>query len=117
MKIKNLHMKNFKNFIQNLEKRTMFFIYVFITIGLTIFNSSTDKFENGYLFFISFSLGLSLYMLILVLLLRGIYNLEGLPRIPFFLMKYTFYFMIPIISCAPFLYLWAMRDVISQLKW
>jgi hypothetical protein len=117
MEIKNLHMKNFKNFIQNLEKRTMFFIYVFIMIGLTICNSSADKFENGYLFFFSFSLGLSLYMLILVLLLRGIFYLEGLPRFPFYLMKYTFYFMILIFSSAPFFYLWAMRHVISQLKW
>jgi hypothetical protein len=110
-------MKNFKNFIQNLEKRTMFFIYVFVMIGMTICNSSTDKFENGYLFFFSFSLGLSLYMLILVSLLRGLYNLEGLPRIPFFIMKYTYYFMIPIVSSAPFLYLWGMRHVISHLKW
>jgi hypothetical protein len=86
-------------------------------IGLTICNTSTDKFENGYLFFFSFSLGLSLYMLILVLLLRGIFYLEGLPRFPFYLMKYTFYFMILIFSSAPFLYLWAMRDVISHLKW
>jgi hypothetical protein len=110
-------MKNLKNFIQNLEKRTMFFIYVFIMIGLTICNSSKYKFENGYLFFFSFSIGLSLYMLILVLLFRGIYYLEGLPRNPFHLMKYTFYFMILIISSAPFLYLWGMRHIISHLKW
>jgi len=110
-------MKNFKNFIQNLEKKTMFFIYVFIMISLTIANSSKYKFENGYLFFFSFFFILSLYMLILVLLLRGIYILEGLPRSPLFLMKYTLYFMIPIIFSAPFLYLWGMRHVISQLKW
>ena len=117
MEIKNLHMKNFKNFIQNLDKKTMLFIYLFAMITLTIFNSSKYKFENGYLFFFSFSIGLSLYMLILVLLFRGIYYLEGLPRYPFHLMKYTFYFLIFVFGSAPFLYLWGMRHVISHLKW
>jgi hypothetical protein len=110
-------MKNFKNFIQNLEKKTMFLIYALTMISLTIANSSKHIFINGYLFFFSFFSILSLYMLILVLLFRGIFNLGGPPRSPFHLMKYSFYFMILIVSSVPFLYLWAMRDVISHLKW
>ena len=110
-------MKNFKKYIQNLDKKLLFLIYVLTMISLTIINSSMHKFENGYLFFLSFFFILLLYMLILVLLFRGIYYLEGPPRHPFHLMKYSYYFMILIVSSVPFLYLWAMRDVISHLKW
>ena len=117
MEIKNVHMKKFKNYIQNLDKKILFLIYVLTMISLTIINSSMHKFENGYLFFLSFFFILLLYMLILVLLFRGIYNLKGPPRSPFHLLKYSFYFIMLFISSAPFLYLWAMRDVISHLKW
>ena len=110
-------MKNLKNYIQNLRFKTFFLIYVICMINVMFANSSKDIFNNGYHFFYFFFSILPVYMLILVLLFRGIYSLEGHPRSPFFLLKYSFYFMIPIISSAPFLYLWAMRDVISQLKW
>ena len=117
MEIKNLHMKNFKNYIQKLDKKILFLIYVLTMICLTIINSSKHKFENGYLFFLFFSFILLLYMLILVLLFLGIYYLEGPPRDPFHLLKYSFYFLIFVFGSAPFLYLWGMRDVISHLKW
>jgi hypothetical protein len=117
MEIKNLHMKNFKNYIQNLRFKTFFLFYVICMINVMFANSSKDIFKNGYHFFYFFFSILPVYMLILVLLFRGIYNLEGHPRSPFFLLKYSFYFMIPIISSAPFFYLWAMRHVISHLKW
>ena len=110
-------MKNFKNYIQNLDKKILFLIYVLTMISLTIINSSMHKFENGYLFFLSFFFILLLYMLILVLLFRGIYFLERTPRFPFHLMKYSFYFLIFVFGSAPFVYLWAMRHVISHLKW
>ena len=50
-------------------------------------------------------------------MLRIVYQLEGPPRSPFYLLKYSYYFIILIVSSAPFLYLWGMRDVISHLKW
>ena len=117
MEIKNLNMKNFKNYIQNLRFKTFFLLYVICMINVMFANSSKHIFKDGYHFFYFFFSILPIYMLILVLLFRGIYSLEGPPRSPFFLMKYSFYFMIPIISSAPFLYLWGMRDVISHLKW
>ena len=117
MEIKNLNMKILKNYIQNLRFKTFFLFYVICMINMMFANSSKHIFNNGYHFFYFFFSILPIYMLILVLLFRGIYSLEGPPRSPFFLMKYSFYFMIPIISSAPFLYLWAMRHVISQLKW
>jgi hypothetical protein len=117
MEIKNLNMKILKNYIQNLRLKTIFLFYVICMINVMFANSSKHIFKDGYHFFYFFFSILPIYMLILVLLFRGIYSLEGPPRSPFFLMKYSFYFMIPIISSAPFLYLWAMRHVISQLKW
>ena len=110
-------MKNLKNYIQNLCFKTFFIFYVICMINVMFANSSKHIFKIGYHFFYSFFSILPVYMLILVLLFRGIYNLEGPPRSPFHLLKYSFYFMILIVSSAPFLYLWSMRDVISQLKW
>jgi hypothetical protein len=117
MEIKNLHMKNLKNYIQNLRFKTFFLFYVICIINVMFANSSKDIFKNGYHFFYFFFSILPVYMLILVLLFRGIYYLECPTRHPFHLMKYSYYFMILIVSSVPFLYLWAMRDVISNLKW
>jgi ABC-type dipeptide/oligopeptide/nickel transport system permease component len=110
-------MKNLKNYIQNLRLKTFFLIYVICMINVMIANSSKDLFKNGYHFFYSFFSVLPIYILGVVFMLRLVYKLEGLPRFPFYLMKYTFYFLIIIFSSAPFFYLWAMRHVISHLKW
>ena len=110
-------MKILKNYIQNLHFKTFILIYVICMINVMFANSSKHIFKNGYHFFYFFFSILPIYMLILVLLFRGIYYLEGPPRHPFHLMKYSYYFMILIVSSVPFLYLWAMRDVISHLKW
>ena len=117
MEIKNLHMKNLKNYIQNIRFKTFFLFYVICMINVTFANSSKHIFKNGYHFFYSFFSILPVYILGVVLLFRGIYYLEGTPRVPFYLMKYSFYFLIFVFGSAPFLYLWAMRDVISHLKW
>jgi hypothetical protein len=55
--------------------------------------------------------------MLVVIMFKGIFELEGPPRDPFYLMKYPSYFMIMVFGSAPFLYLWGMRDVISHLKW
>ena len=110
-------MKNLKNNLQNLRFKTFFLIYVICMINVMFANSSKYIFKNGYHFFYSFFSILPVYILGVVLLFRGIYYLEGTPRVPFYLMKYSFYFLIFVFGSAPFLYLWAMRDVISHLKW
>jgi hypothetical protein len=110
-------MKNLKNYILNLRLRTFFLFYVICMINVMFANSSKHLFKNGYHFFYSFFSTLPVYILGVVLLFRGIYYLEGTPRVPFYLMKYSFYFLIFVFGSAPFLYLWAMRDVISHLKW
>jgi hypothetical protein len=117
MEIKNLHMKNLKNYIQNLRFKTFFLFYVICMINVMFANSSKYIFKNGYHFFYSFFSILPVYILGVVFMLRLVYELEGPPRSPFYLLKYTFYFMILILSSAPFLYLWGMRDVIRHLKW
>jgi ABC-type dipeptide/oligopeptide/nickel transport system permease component len=117
MEIKNLHMKNLKNYIQNLRFKTFFLFYVICMINVMFANSSKHIFKNGYHFFYSFFSILPVYILGVVFMLRLVYELEGPPRSPIYLLKYSFYFMILILSSAPFLYLWGMRDVISQLKW
>lgn len=117
MEIKNLHMKNLKNYIQNLRFKTFFLIYVICMINVMFANSSKDIFNNGYHFFYFFFSILPVYILGVVFMLRLVYELERQPRSPIYLLKYSFYFMILILSSAPFLYLWGMRHVISHLKW
>ena len=118
MVIKNDKMKNFKNFIQNLDKKKLFLLNLFFNSNLFIaFIFTNHRFENGYHFFYLFFSILPVGMLIIFLMLRSIYQLQGPPRHPFHLMKYSAYFIILLVSSAPFLYLWGMRDVISQLKW
>ena len=110
-------MKKLKNYIQNLRFKTFYIFFVICMINVMFVDSSKHLFTNGYLFFYSFFSILPVYILGVVFMLRLVYELEGPPRSPIFLLKYSFYFMILILSTAPFLYLWAMRDVISHLKW
>ena len=81
------------------------------------FSYRKDMFENGYYFYFFFFSILPLIISSIIMFLQIVYQLEGPPRSPFYLLKYSFYFMILILSSAPFLYLWSMRDVISHLKW
>lgn len=111
-------MKNFKNYIQNLDKKTLSFFYVLsYVIWMIGFSSNKFNFSNGYQFFFTFFSILPVIISAIIMMLRLVYQLEGPPRSPFHLLKYSYYFIILLVSSAPFLYLWGMRDVISHLKW
>jgi hypothetical protein len=111
-------MTKFRNYIQDLDKKTLFIFKVLAyTSWLIGFYCRNHNFENGYHFFFIFFSILPIIIFGIVMMLRKVYQLEGSPRSPFYLMKYSFYFLIIIFSSAPFLYLWGMRDVISHLKW
>jgi len=111
-------MNKFRNYIQNLDKKTLYIFKVLAYIILLIgFFYRNHNFENGYHFFFIFFSILPIIIFGIVMMLRIVYQLEGPPRCPFHLLKYSYYFIILLLSSAPFLYLWGMRDVISHLKW
>jgi hypothetical protein len=117
MKIK-IFMSKFRNYIQNLDKKTLYLFKVIAYISLLIgFFCRNHNFENGYHFFFIFFSILPIIIYGIVMMLRIVYQLEGPTRSPFHLLKYSYYFIILCITVAPFLYLWGMRDVISHLKW
>ena len=111
-------MSKLRNYIQNIDKKTLYkFKVLAYTIWLIGFFCRNHNFENGYHFFFIFFSILPIIIFGIVMMLRIVYQLEGPPRSPFHLMKYSYYFIILLVSSAPFLYLWGMRDVISHLKW
>ena len=111
-------MKNLKNYIQNLDKKTLYIFYVLSYFSWMIgFSSNKFNFENGYQLFFTFFSILPVIISFIIFMLRLVYQLEGPPRSPFHLLKYSIYFMILINTALPFILLWAMRDVISHLKW
>ena len=111
-------MSKFKNFIKNLDKKTLIIFHVIAFISWMIAVSNRNHhFENGYRFFITFLSILPVYMLGIVIMLRLVYQLEGPPRSPFHLLKYSFYFIILSLSSFLIYFLWGMRHVISHLKW
>jgi hypothetical protein len=117
MKIK-VFMGKFRNYIQNLDKKKLFLFKVFAYISWLIgFSFRKDMFANGYCFFFIYFSILPIIMFGIVTMLRSVYQLEGPPRSPFHLLKYSYYFIMLFISCTPILYLWGMRDVISHLNW
>jgi hypothetical protein len=117
-KWKLIFMNKFRNYIQNLDKKTLYIFKVLAyMIWLIGFFYRNHNFENGYHFFFIFFSILPIIILGIVMMLRLVYQLEGPPRSPFHLLKYSYYFIMLFISCAPFLLLWQMRDVISHLKW
>lgn len=90
---------------------------LFTSIMLVVHFYTKQKFINGYQFFISFLSILPVAIFMVATLFRSVFELDGPPRNPLYLMKYPTYVMIMIFAFAPFLYLWSMRDVVSQLKW
>jgi ABC-type dipeptide/oligopeptide/nickel transport system permease component len=117
MKIK-IFMSKFRNFIKNLDKKTLIILHVLAFISWMIAVSTRNHhFENGYRFIIPFLLILPVYILGIVIMLRLVYQLEGPPRHPFHLLKYSFYFIILSLTSFLIFYLWGMRDVISHLNW
>ena len=113
-----IFMSKLRNYIQNIDKKTLYqFKVLAYTSWLIGFFCRNHNFENGYHFFFTFFSILPIIIFGIVMMLRIVYQLEGPPRSPFHLMKYSYYFIILLVSSAPFLYLWGMRDVISHLKW
>jgi hypothetical protein len=111
-------MKNFKNYIINLDKKKLFLIQGFLLIIMIISNFKTEqKLINGYQFLFFFFSLLPIDILLVIIMLRGIFELEGPPKHPFHFMKYPAYCMIIFFGSSPFIIIWAMRDVISHLKW
>ena len=111
-------MSKFKNFIKNLDKKTLIIFHVIAFISWMIAVSNRNHhFENGYRFFITFLSILPVYMLGIVIMLRLVYQLEGPPRSPFHLLKYSFYFIILSLSSFLIYFIWGMRDLIYHLKW
>lgn len=111
-------MRQIKNYIINADKKKIHSLqFLFTSIMLVVHFYTKQKFESGYQFFISFLSILPVAIFMEVTLIRSVFELDSPPRNPFYLMKYPTYVMIMIFALAPFLYLWSMRDVISQLKW
>jgi len=117
-KWKLIFMTKFRNYIQNLNKKKLYIFKVLAYMSWLIgFFYRNHNFENGYHFFFTFFSILPIIIFGIIMMLRMLYQLEGPPRSPFHLLKYSYYFIILLFSSAPFLYLWGMRDVISHLKW
>jgi magnesium-transporting ATPase (P-type) len=117
MKIK-IFMSKFRNYIQSLDKKKLFYFKVFAYISwLMNFFYRKNMYENGYYFYFFFFSIILIIILGIIMMLRLVYQLEGPTRSPFHLLKYSYYFIILCVTVAPFLYLWGMRDVISHLKW
>ena len=111
-------MRQLKNYIINADKKKIYSLqFLFISIMLVTHFYTKQKLENGYQFFISFLSILPVATFMVATLFRSVFELEGPPRNPFYLMKYPTYVMIFIFVLAPFLYLWGMWDVILNLKW
>lgn len=111
-------MRQIKNYIINADKKKMHSLQLLFTIIMLFVHFYTkQKFKNGYEFFISFLSILPVDIFMVATLFRSVFELDGPPRNPFYLMKYPTYFMIVIFASAPFLYLWGMWDVILNLKW
>jgi hypothetical protein len=118
MEINFINMKQIKSFVINLEKKKILIIQCIFLIFMIVTHYNTDqKLKNGYQFLLFFFSILPLDLMIVIIMLKGIYELEGPPRDPFHLMKYPAYFMIIVMGSAPFFFLCQMRDVISQLRW
>lgn len=111
-------MNKIKNYILGIDKKKLYLIQVlFILIMIATNYTTKQKFESGYQFFISFLSIVIVDLFIVVTTCRTIFELEGPPKNPFHLMKYPAYVMVVIFSLAPLLYLWSMRELITQLKW
>ncbi len=111
-------MKTFRNKIKHLDNKKLFLFFVISMISwMNAYSFRKHMYDSGYFFVFFYFLILPLFIYFIIFMLRLVYQLEGPPRSPFHLLKYSFYFMILIVSSTPFLYLWSMRDVISHLKW
>jgi hypothetical protein len=100
-----------------ITKREFYFVISALIIMSFTHNYTKDKFIDGYHFFLSFFSILPLFILILRFFYFALLDIKRNPTQLNNSLKYVAYAMILIFGSAPFLYLWALRDVISQLKW
>ena len=99
-------MKTFRNKIKNLENKKLFLFFVVSIISwMNAYSFRKHMYDSGYYFVFFFFLIFPLFIYFIIFMLRLVYQLEGPPRSPFHLLKYSFYFMILIVSSTPFLYL------------
>jgi hypothetical protein len=100
-----------------LIKRELYLIPFALFIMIVVQHYTKDKFKDGYQFLLSF---FSIFPAIILYFKIQSLILIDIKRNPSQLnkgLKYPIYFMILWITSLPFLYLWGMRDVISQLNW
>jgi hypothetical protein len=102
---------------QILTKKDMYFLAFALIIMSVTSGYTKDKFKDGYQFFLSFLSILLIYIFYLRTQCLILLNFKRNPTQLNNSLKYVVYAMILISGSAPFLYLWGMRHVISQLKW
>lgn len=118
MEIKFTTMNKIIKYILEVDKRSLYLVQIIFTIIMLLVNYLTPlKFETGTEFFISFISILPVDMLMIFLMIRIVHELELPSKQPVILIQYLAYFMIILFVLAPFLYLWGMQTVISNLKW
>ena len=100
-----------------LQKKIIFLLPITIFISFLITKYTPEKFVDGLQFVFSFLSVLPMVFVNLYLLNFFLQKLLSNPNKLNNSLKYVAYTMILIFALAPFLYLWSMRDVISQLKW
>ena len=111
-------MQTFRNKIKNLDNKVIFLYFFISMISLkTAYSLRKQIYDSGYHFLFFFFLISPLFIYFIIFMLRLVYQLEGPPRSPFYLLKYSIYFMILLNTALPFFYLWGMRDLIYHLKW
>lgn len=118
MEIKFTTMNKIIKYILEVDKRSLYLVQIIFTIIMLLVNYLTPlKFETGTAFIISFISIIPVDMLMIFLMLRIIHELEPPLRRPKVLILFLAYSMIFLFVLAPFLYLWGMQTVISNLKW
>ena len=116
--IKKFNMKKNDWLADKVITKKEFYYVISALLISNITNSYTkDKFKDGYQFFLSFLSILPLFILMLRFINFALLDIKHNPTQLKNRMKYVCYTLILIVCSAPFLYLWAMRDVISHLKW
>jgi len=111
-------MKTFRNNIKNLDNKKLFLFFIIsMSSWMNAYLFRKHMYDNGYYFVFFFFLIFPLFIYFIIFMLRLVYQLEGPPRSPFYLLKFSIYFMILLNSALPIYFLWSMRDVISHLKW
>ena len=111
-------MQTFRNKIKNIDNKVIF-LYFFISMisWMTAYSFRKQIYDSGYHFLFFFFLISPLFIYFIIFMLRLVYQLEGPPRSPFYLLKYSIYFMILCVTSLPFFYLWGMRDIIWSGRW